>query len=143
MESHHRSKLRHLYAQHPVLEILNEASFPFLFFVTLAFFYDDSPHKFFACALCALAYFVTNKIPMSLCVPETNTATSLAGNPLFASVVMSAETLGVFLLLLLGFTLVFPPGELSSALSEFNRGSLEGVVTLAGSVFALTLTSFE
>lgn len=143
MESYHRAKLRHLYTRHPVLEILYEASFPFLFFVTLTLFFYDNPHKYFACALCALAYFVTNKIPMSLCVPETNTVTSLAGNPLFAGVVMSAETLGVFLLLLLGFTLVFPPGELSSALSEIKRGGLEGVVILAGSVFALTLTSSE
>lgn len=144
VEDHTRGLFR-LYSKHPVLEIVQEGAFPFLFLATLISYNVDAPSdlKYTLAALTVLSYSLSNKIPMSLSTPTATTAMSLSEIPYYAAFSLSIEAVVLLLLLILGFALIYmniqPESKVFSLRSDLNREALQGVLLVVPSVYVLTL----
>ena len=141
----HTTRLVNFYRKYRVIEIIQECSFPLFFFLALMSFSFEvfSGVKYLLVVLCVLAYFVSNKIPMSLSTPVATTAVSLKAVPYFAAFSFAVEACVQFLLIVTAFTLVSNSVKPETAIfftrSELNRGIMEGFVILVPTIYMLTI----
>lgn len=145
----HAFRLLNFYKKYPIIEVIQECSFPFLFFLALLSFSFEifSSVKYLLVVLCVIAYFVSNKIPMSLSTPAATTAVSMKPAPYFAAFTFAVEACVQFLLIVTAFTLVSnsvkPETEVFFTRSELNRGLMESFLILVPTIYVFTIIACE